>query len=221
MLDGTTENNGPVRLRNGDGPNRARLKKERAPGLSLLHQSQTCCSSPGLNTGPSGPNQAVLRPGRRELHKCKGGRAELNRSFTKARAELHGQDASNRTHQQAQQSGPLSPHSVRQISHQSSQRNRLNLLQNQNHRLRTKPALIQSPRSSTPHLSVKHSLPQPALNLDLKEQPAPESAYAGAKFSEPPSPCLLPQPPTHWVRTSSRDEMSLRLKALLRVQDQD
>ncbi|KAM4581497.1 proline-rich nuclear receptor coactivator 2 [Odontesthes bonariensis] len=59
------------------------------------------------------------------------------------------------------------------------------------------------------------------LNTLLATQGSP--SYAGPKFSEPPSPSVLPKPPSHWVSfpmgsCEHREMMAFQLKSLLKVQ---
>ncbi|XP_004626141.1 proline-rich nuclear receptor coactivator 2 [Octodon degus] len=62
------------------------------------------------------------------------------------------------------------------------------------------------------------SLSSPSL---LFKSPGNQN-YAGAKFSEPPSPSVLPKPPSHWVpvsfNPSDKEIMTFQLKTLLKVQ---
>lgn len=251
---GNVENNNPITLISGDGvnagnkPRHAVLKKG---GRKLLHhQKAPRKNSPSLRLSDHNNNntvavssagkpaaqselpagtQAVLtlhhlkQGAKKELMKSKGGRLERGTMQPGGQPSRHlskhdqiTQNVITRSHKPKQAQNTGAPLSSRKKDN-STPSKPSSVLQ---------PPLQEKkkPLHAFNNVKIVNTPPAEASPESLKDA---EKVYAGAKFSEPPSPSVLPKPPSHWVgenkpqqNNQSREQMTVHLKSLLKVQNQ-
>lgn len=193
------------------------------------HNNNTLTASTGHRPTAQGgtePGETVLtlhplKHGvRKELLKFKGGRLErgaaqpggqANRNLPKHDQTNH--NVNTRSHKPKQSQTPGAVHPTRKKDNSTP----------------NKPTSVhqaqeqKKPLHPSNNVKIVNAPPAEAAPEYLKDG---EKVYAGAKFSEPPSPSVLPKPPSHWVgedepvkSNQSREQMTVHLKSLLKVQD--
>ncbi|XP_023251389.1 proline-rich nuclear receptor coactivator 1-like isoform X2 [Seriola lalandi dorsalis] len=247
---GNVENNNPVTLISGsDGLNtgnkarQALLKKggrklrsaaplhqhqkppRNGPNVRLSdHNNNNTLTAPSANRPAAQPGtefpagtQTVLtlhhlnQGARKELLKPKGGRLEPGSQTSRnhPRHEQLTQNVNGRSHKPKQDQTAAASHAAKKKDRSSPNK--------------PPPQEQKKPLHASNNLKTVSAMPAETAPEYLKDG---EKVYAGAKFSEPPSPSVLPKPPSHWVgenepqlSNQSREQMTVHLKSLLKVQD--
>ncbi|XP_071752179.2 proline-rich nuclear receptor coactivator 1 [Centroberyx gerrardi] len=208
------QRNNPVRLSDHNNNNVAASASTKAtvqPGTELPTGAQTGVTLHHLKLGT-----------KKELLKSKGGRLERGagqaagqpvRSL--ARHDQTAQHVNGRSHRAKPSPAPPGASQATRKKDNGSQ-HKPSSLQPPQHREQKKPLCASD---NVKILTLSPAAPVPE---DLKDG---EKVYAGAKFSEPPSPSVLPKPPSHWVGENepqhgshSREQMTVHLKSLLKVE---
>ncbi|XP_051263915.1 proline-rich nuclear receptor coactivator 1 [Dicentrarchus labrax] len=205
-----------------NGPNNIRLSDHN----NNNNNTAPTAAQPGTEL-PAGPQTALslhhLKQGaKRELLNSKGGRLE------RGTMQPGGQPARNLPrHDQVTQNVITRSHKPKQAQSPGAcpaTKKKDNSSPNKPSPLHQPPLREQKkPLHASNNAKILNTPPAEAALEYLKDG---EKVYAGAKFSEPPSPSVLPKPPSHWVgenepqqSNQSREQMTVHLKSLLKVQD--
>ncbi|XP_061479288.1 proline-rich nuclear receptor coactivator 1 [Rhineura floridana] len=190
-------------------------RRNTAQGARNPYEVPVPSSDPGLETVPTEEPPAALprtapitKPLRKELFKNRMGKSEkVTIPYNQPVHSIHLCDQSKINRQRSKCNIPLNKIPPTKKSE--------NILWQES----VSPELIkkQEKKPLKTAENVKSKKPIFLSEANQKEN------YAGAKFSDPPSPSVLPKPPSHWVGSTveysdqNREMMAVHLKTLLKV----
>ncbi|XP_041831171.1 proline-rich nuclear receptor coactivator 1 [Melanotaenia boesemani] len=190
---------------------------------SSIHKPPTHSSAPHpASTQTALTLHHVKQGNKRELLKSKGGRLERGTvqpgsqpARNQSRHDQITQNVNSRSHKPKQSQTPTASPSAKKNDNRTPKK------PSSSHQ--PQPLEEKKPLLASNNVKILNTPPVQTASEYLKES---EKVYAGAKFSEPPSPSVLPKPPSHWVgeneprqSNQSREQMTVHLKSLLKVQE--
>ncbi|XP_038655267.1 proline-rich nuclear receptor coactivator 1 [Scyliorhinus canicula] len=207
-----------------------KIRCSSSAGLLQRHTHSRPALQIGIRSGPGGPSVADKTPSATassliaDQHKDgKVTKSNIGKSDTAIAPQMQFMYSVNRAEEYCQ------PLNTKKRNKRNLQLRKTSIKRNENNHSQNAPSVercnILKKEGEKPIITGNSSKNRRLLKVGLKSVLSlqGDQNYAGPKFSEPPSPSVLPKPPSHWVGAhaeypdASKEIMTVHLKTLLKV----